>query len=114
VGGARVDRDEDRLFCLDAEQLDQAPGAPCGDPTGDHNEEYVRVKALGREVKELCRANEILRKAAAYFAHAELDRRGGGDGGAYQRSLRGIRSRANLCAATDCSLGILRTESARE
>jgi len=34
------------------------------------------VKALEREVKELRRANEILRKASAYFAQAELDRRG--------------------------------------
>ena len=33
-----------------------------------------RVKALEREVKELRRANEILRKASAYFAQAELDR----------------------------------------
>ena len=31
-----------------------------------------RVKALEREVKELCRANEIPRKATAYFAQAEL------------------------------------------
>ena len=35
-----------------------------------------RVKALEREVKELRRANEILRKASAYFAQAELDRHG--------------------------------------
>jgi transposase-like protein len=34
------------------------------------------VKALEREVRELRRANEILRKASAYFAQAELDRRG--------------------------------------
>jgi len=34
-----------------------------------------RVKVLEREVKELRRANEILRKAAAFFAQAELDRR---------------------------------------
>ena len=34
-----------------------------------------RLKALEREVKELRRANEILRKASAYFAQAELDRR---------------------------------------
>ncbi len=33
-----------------------------------------RVKALEREVKELRRANEILRLASAYFAKAELDR----------------------------------------
>jgi transposase-like protein len=35
-----------------------------------------RLKLLEREVKELRRANEILRKASAYFAQAELDRRG--------------------------------------
>lgn len=35
-----------------------------------------RVKVLEREVSELRRANEILRKASAYFAQAELDRRG--------------------------------------
>jgi transposase-like protein len=37
--------------------------------------ERERVKALEREVKELRQANEILRKASAYFAQAELDRR---------------------------------------
>jgi transposase len=39
-------------------------------------EELQRVKALERENRELRRANEILRKASAYFAQAELDRRG--------------------------------------
>jgi len=34
-----------------------------------------RLKALERENRELKRANEILRKASAYFAQAELDRR---------------------------------------
>jgi transposase len=38
-------------------------------------EERVRLKQLERETFELRRANEILRKAAAYFAQAELDRR---------------------------------------
>ena len=33
------------------------------------------LKELEREVRELKRANEILRKAFAYFAQAELDRR---------------------------------------
>jgi transposase len=33
-----------------------------------------RMKALEREVRELRQANEILRKASAYFAQAELDR----------------------------------------
>ena len=37
--------------------------------------ERERLKALEREVRELKRANEILRKASAYFAQAELDRR---------------------------------------
>jgi len=37
--------------------------------------ERERVKQLEREVRELRRANEILRKASAYFAQAELDRR---------------------------------------
>ena len=34
-----------------------------------------KLKALERENKELRQANEILRKASAYFAMAELDRR---------------------------------------
>ena len=38
--------------------------------------ERDRLKALERENVELRRANEILRKASAYFAQAELDRRG--------------------------------------
>ncbi len=39
------------------------------------SEERARTKELEREVRELRRANEILRKASAYFAQAELDRR---------------------------------------
>src|ERR1700745_1666085 len=37
--------------------------------------EAQRVKDLEREVKELRRANEILKIASAFFAQAELDRR---------------------------------------
>ena len=33
-----------------------------------------KMKALEREVRELKQANEILRKASAYFAHAEIER----------------------------------------
>jgi len=47
-----------------------------GKQTGLTTDEQARVKALEREVKELRRANEILRKVSAYFAQAELDRRG--------------------------------------
>jgi len=38
------------------------------------SEESDRIKALERENRELRQANEILRKASAYFAQAELDR----------------------------------------
>ena len=38
-------------------------------------DERERIKALERENRELRQANEILRKASAYFALAELDRR---------------------------------------
>ena len=38
-------------------------------------DERARMKALEREVRELRQANEILRKASAYSAQAELDRR---------------------------------------
>ena len=41
----------------------------------DGTQERDRIKALEREVRELRQANEILRKASAYFARAELDRR---------------------------------------
>ena len=44
--------------------------------SGPKSEEDERLKALERENRELRRANEILRKAAAFFAQAELDRRG--------------------------------------
>jgi len=39
------------------------------------SQERERLKELEREVRELRRANEILRKASAFFAQAELDRR---------------------------------------
>ena len=42
---------------------------------GATTDDRQRVKALEREVRELKRANEILRKASAYFAQAALDRR---------------------------------------
>jgi transposase-like protein len=42
---------------------------------GVTSDERERIKALEREVKELRRANEILKLASAFFAQAELDRR---------------------------------------
>ena len=52
-------------------QAERDQGQRAG-PTPDERE---RIKALERENSELRQANEILRKASAYFAQAELDRR---------------------------------------
>jgi transposase-like protein len=46
-----------------------------GQRPGLTTSERERMKELERENRELKRANEILRKASAYFAQAELDRR---------------------------------------
>src|SRR5512134_196108 len=46
-----------------------------GRKPGLTTDERERLKALERENRELRRANEILRKASAFFAQAELDRR---------------------------------------
>jgi transposase len=46
-----------------------------GQRPGLTTDERARLKQLEREVFELRRANEILKKASAYFAQAELDRR---------------------------------------
>jgi len=46
-----------------------------GERVGLTSDERTRLKALERENRELRQANEILRKASAYFAQAELDRR---------------------------------------
>ena len=46
-----------------------------GSRSGLATTERERLKALERENRELKRANEILRKASAFFAQAELDRR---------------------------------------
>jgi transposase-like protein len=46
-----------------------------GKRSGASSEMVDRLKTLERENRELRQANEILRKASAYFAQAELDRR---------------------------------------
>ena len=76
MGGDCLDRGEDRLHGRDA------CGAGCGRLSamrgmrpGATTDERERIKALERENRELRQANEILRKASAYFAQAELDRR---------------------------------------
>ena len=46
-----------------------------GKRPGTTSDEAVRLNELERENRELKRANEILKKAAAFFAQAELDRK---------------------------------------
>lgn len=57
-----------RAWCLQAARNS-------GDRDGLSSEEKARIKALERENRELRQAHEILKKASAYFAQAELDRR---------------------------------------
>ncbi len=52
-------------------QVERDQGRREGMTTDDRE----RLKGLEREVKELRRANEILKTASAFFAQAELDRR---------------------------------------
>ena len=63
-----VNPDTLRTWCKQAEiDLGRRPGVS--------TDAAAEVRVLRQEVKELKRANEILRKASAYFAQAELDRR---------------------------------------
>ena len=52
-------------------QVERDEGMRSGMSTSDRE----RLKQLERENRELKRANEILRKASAFFAQAELERR---------------------------------------
>ena len=72
MGSDQLDRGEDRLYGGDAARLGPAGRARSGQAARPDDRE--RIKALEREVRELRQANEILRKASAYFAQAELDR----------------------------------------
>jgi transposase-like protein len=56
-----------RAWCVQAAR-------DAGERSGPSSEEKARIEELEREVKEPRTANEILKKASAYFAQAELDR----------------------------------------
>ncbi len=56
-----------RVWCRQAER-------DADERAGPTSQEKARIKELEREVRELRQANEILKKASAYFAQAELDR----------------------------------------
>jgi transposase len=75
LDGDRVDRGQDRLHGTNAQRVDeegrrrQRAQARPDDGHGSQDE------GAGARNRELRQANEILRKASAYFAQAELDRR---------------------------------------
>ncbi len=66
-----------KIGCVPQTLLDWVKQAEVdsGARTGLTTAEAQRIKDLEREVKELRRANEILKLASAFFAQAELDRR---------------------------------------
>jgi transposase-like protein len=69
VGGDDLDRQQDWLHGRGAAGAVEASRRTAPALAAD---DQARLKLLEREVKELRRANEILRKASAYFAMAEL------------------------------------------
>jgi transposase len=66
-----------KIGCVPQTLLDWVKQAEvdAGARPGVSTAEAQRIKDLEREVKELRRANEILKLASAFFAQAELDRR---------------------------------------
>ena len=77
TGSARVDRPgrpSARHQHRDAPQLGQEGGDRLRQRPGTTTEDKQRIAELEREVRELRRANEILKAASAYFAR-ELDPR---------------------------------------
>jgi hypothetical protein len=74
-GGDPIGRREIGLRRRSAAPLGATGRARCRPATGLTTDERARLKQLERENFELRRANEILKKASAYFAQAELDRR---------------------------------------
>jgi hypothetical protein len=69
---------------------------------GATTDERERIKVLERENRELRQANEILRKASAYFAQVELDRRF-----KHRRASRPPRGRADLPRPADRPVDVL-------
>jgi len=74
---AAVESIAPKIGCVPSTLLDwvKQTEVDAGTRPGVPTSEAQRVKELEREVKELRRANEILKLASAFFAQAELDRR---------------------------------------
>jgi transposase-like protein len=74
MGGNRLDRGQDRMHAGDLAKMGRQAERDAGKRPGLTSSERERLKELEHENRELKRANEILRKAAADFAQADLDR----------------------------------------
>lgn len=74
MGGGGVDCAKDRCVTQNLYEWVKKAEVDSGKRAGVLTELVYKVKALEREVHELRQANEILRKASAYFAQSELDR----------------------------------------
>jgi transposase len=74
---AAVESIAPKIGCVPSTLLDWVKQAEvdAGSRPGVTTAEQDRIRDLEREVKELRRANEILKLASAFFAQAELDRR---------------------------------------
>jgi len=74
---ATVESIAPKMGCVPSTLLDWVKQAEVdsGSRPGVSTSETQHIKDLEREVKELRRANEILKLASAFFAQAELDRR---------------------------------------
>jgi transposase len=74
---AAVESIAPKIGCVPSTLLDwvKQTEVDAGSRAGVTTSEAQRVKELEREVKELRRANEILKLASAFFAQAEIDRR---------------------------------------
>ena len=74
MGSRRVDSADDWLLTVTLHEWVKKTEVDSGKRAGVPTDVAEKLKALERENRELRQANEILRKASAYFAQAELDR----------------------------------------
>ncbi|MNV13305.1 hypothetical protein D3C71_1039400 [compost metagenome] len=75
MGGCRIYRPKIGCVPQTLNEWVKRAEVDAGTREGVTTAEAQRVKELEREVKELRRANEILKLASAFFAQAEFDRR---------------------------------------